>query len=130
MVIYRAPALTKKKKKAKTWRWGSWEHIRRPHSDCLSLHSSQAVALRFVAVGPRVVKCLNLGSRGVLVAGCFFPNQVSAVVEEVRRQQETRKRQDEQAEVDLKHETGRTLKHLAAACQTEIYDRKIRLCHQ
>lgn len=72
----------------------------------LSLHGGQAVALRFVTVGPGVVKRLDLRSRSVLVAGRLFPNQVSTVVEQVSWQQETRQREDEQADVDLKDESG------------------------
>lgn len=63
--------------------------------------------MRFVTVGPGVVKRLDLRSSSVLVAGRLFPNQVSTVVEQVSRQQETRQREDEQAEVDLKDDAGR-----------------------
>lgn len=51
-----------------------------------------------------MVECLDLRGSGVLVAGHLFPNQVSAVVEEVGRQQETRKGEDEQADVDLEED--------------------------
>lgn len=60
----------------------------RPHCTTLSLHSSEAVAVRFVAVGLGVVQCLHLLLGGPLVSGLLFPDQVSAVVEQVSRQQE------------------------------------------
>lgn len=68
----------------------------------LSLHSSDAVAVRFVAVGPVVVERLHLLFGGPLVSGLLFSQQLSAVVEQVSRQQEARHREDEQAQVDLK----------------------------
>lgn len=63
--------------------------------------------MRFVTVGSGVVKRLDLRSRSVLVTGRLFSNQVSTVVEQVSWQQETRQREDEQAEVDLKDDAGR-----------------------
>lgn len=68
----------------------------------LSLHSSEAVAVRFVAVGLSVVERLHLLLGGTLVSGLLFPDQVSAVVEQVARQQEASQREDQQAKVDLK----------------------------
>lgn len=71
----------------------------------LSLHS-EAVAVRFAAVGLWVVERLHLLPGGLLVSGLLFPQQVSAVVEQVSRQQEARQWEDEQAEVDLKDGRG------------------------
>lgn len=68
----------------------------------LSLHSGEAVAVRFVAVGLGVVERLHLLLGGPLVPGLLFPDQLSAVVEQVTRQQEASQREDQQAEVDLK----------------------------
>lgn len=56
----------------------------------LSLNSSDAVAVRFEAVGPAVVERLHLLFGGPLVLGLLFPQQLSAVVEQVSRQQEAR----------------------------------------
>lgn len=61
-----------------------------PHHAALSLHSSDAVAVRFVAVGPGVIERLHLLFGGPLVSGLLFPQQLSAVVEQVSRQQEAR----------------------------------------
>lgn len=94
----------------------------RSFSDCrlcgvdLSLHGGQAVALRFVTVGPGVVKRLHLRSRSVLVAGRLFPNQVPTVVEQVTGQQETRQREDEQAQVDLKEDAAENPSVKACRC--------------
>lgn len=56
----------------------------------LSLHGGDPVAVRFVTVGLGVIERLHLLSAGPLVPGFLFPDQVSAVVEQVTRQQEAR----------------------------------------
>lgn len=63
----------------------------------LSLHSSEAVGVWFEAVGLGVVERLHLLFGCPFVAGLFFPQQLSAVVEQVGGQQEARQWEDEQA---------------------------------
>lgn len=67
----------------------------------LSLYSSEAVAVRFVAIGIGVVERLHLLFVGPLVSGILFPLQVSAVIEQVTWQQEATQWEDQQSEVDL-----------------------------
>lgn len=63
----------------------------------LSLHSREAVGVRFEAVGLGVVERLHLLFGCPFVAGLLFPQQMSAVVEQVGGQQEARQWEDEQA---------------------------------
>jgi len=60
-----------------------------PLGAALRLHSSEAVALGFVAVGLAVVERLQLLSGRPLFSGLLFPQQLPAVVVQVTRQQET-----------------------------------------
>lgn len=55
----------------------------------LRLDSSDSVAVGLVAIGLCVVECLHLLTGSPLVSGFFFPQQVSAMVVQVTRQQET-----------------------------------------
>lgn len=57
--------------------------------------------MRFAAIGVGVVERLHLLIGSQLFSGLLFPRQLSAVVEQVTRQQEASKREDQQAEVDL-----------------------------
>lgn len=61
-----------------------------------------AVAVGFMAIGLCVVECLQLLTGSALVSRLLFPHKVSAVVEQVTRQQEASQREDQQAKVDLK----------------------------
>lgn len=54
----------------------------------LSLYGSEAVAVRFVAVGLVVVEHQHFLFGGPFVSRLLFPHQLSAVVEQVTRQQE------------------------------------------
>lgn len=56
--------------------------------DALGLHGAVAVAVGFEAVGLGVVERLSLLADGLPVSGLLLPHQVSAVVEQVARQQE------------------------------------------
>lgn len=53
-----------------------------------------------VAVGLAVVERLHLPARTLLVSGLLFPHQLSAMVEQVTRQQEAGQREEQQAQVD------------------------------
>lgn len=67
----------------------------------LSIYSSEAISVRFAAIGVGVVERLHLLIGSQFFSGLLFPRQLSAVVEQVTRQQEASKREDQQAEVDL-----------------------------
>lgn len=75
----------------------SWCPDPQPYWAALSLHSSEAVGVRFEAVGLCVVERLHLLFGCPFVTGLLFPQQMSAVVEQVGGQQEARQWEDEQA---------------------------------
>lgn len=50
---------------------------------CLSIYSSETISVRFAAIGVSVVERLHLLTSSQLVSGLLFPQQLSAVMEQV-----------------------------------------------